>query len=437
MGVVESQETKAVQKDSDKTVKTIFVEVEDTVKEGDKLFEYDTDEMELKLKQLELELTSINNSISTANQQIATLNQEKEQVPPEERIQYTSQIQNLQAQINQYNYDASSKQLEIDRQKASMQNSIVYSPMDGVIKSIDNDSQGGNGDEEDYYGGSNSSQEKGFISIMAKGDYRIKATGSELNIRSFSEGDNVIVRSRIDDTVWNGTISSIDLEHPESNNDNYYYGDSGTQATKYPFYIALETVDGLMLGQHVYVEMDYGQGEVKEGLWLDEFYLILNDGDPYVWAADSDNKIEKRKVTLGEYDESTMQYEILSGITTDDRIAFPADYIKEGMAVTENYEEVMDQQQGGDVDFDGDTDYDGDMDFDGDMDYDGDVNFGGDNNEIDYDGSGDIDLDGSGGDGSGMNGNMMEIIPDGNEIDPDDFEGESEDVEQEPNEGEE
>lgn len=351
MGIVESQETKGVEKASDKTVKTVFVEVQDTVKEGDPLFEYDTEEMELKLKQLELELTSINNNISTANQQIATLNSEKEQVPAEERIEYTSQIQSLQAQINQYNYDASAKQLEIDRQKTAMQNSIVYSPMDGVIKEIKNESGGsqssGNMDYYDPYG-SDDNNSNAFIQIMAMGDYRIKGTANEMNIYSMSEGTPVIVRSRIDETqTWTGTITKIDTEHPDQNNNNYYYS-SGTQTTKYPFYVELDSIDGLMLGQHLYIELDYGQSAAKEGLWLDEYYIVTDDGAPYVWAADKKDKIEKRKVELGEYDENLMKYEILSGLSADDRIAFPDSYIKEGMKVTENYEDVMNQNMQGD-----------------------------------------------------------------------------------------
>ena len=112
-----------------------------------------------------------------------------------------------------------------------------------------------------------------------------------------------------------------------------------------------------MLGQHLYIELDYGQGAVKEGLWLDEFYIVMDDGDPYVWAADKNDKIEKRKVELGEYDENLMRYEILSGISEEDRIAFPDSYIKEGMKVTENYEDVMNQDMNG-----GDgEDIDGDM----------------------------------------------------------------------------
>lgn len=347
MGVVESQETKGVDKASDKTVKEIFVEVGDEVKEGDPLFEYDSEEMTLKLKQLQLELTSINTSIATANQQIASLAAERDQVEADYKMEYTAQIQGLQAQINQYNYDASAKQLEIDRQKAAIDNSVVFAPMNGIIKEINKDANG-NSQPDMYYGGD--SQQKSFISIMALGDYRIKATASELNVRSMSEGQPIIIRSRMDDDVtWTGTITLIDLEHPDtSNNNNYYYDSSSTQASKYPFYIALDSIDGLMLGQHVYVELDYGQGAAKEGLWLGDYYLIQEDGNYYAWVENADGRIEKRRLEIGEYDESTSQVQILSGLSASDYIAWPEDRIREGMKATHNYEDVLQyENQGG------------------------------------------------------------------------------------------
>ena len=94
----------------------------------------------------------------------------------------------------------------------------------------------------------------------------------------------MIVRSRVDDSTWTGKVTKIDLEHPDNGSSNDYYGNSGTTATKYPFYISLDSTDGLMLGQHVYVEADYGQGDVKEGLWLDEYYIMQEDDGAYVWA---------------------------------------------------------------------------------------------------------------------------------------------------------
>lgn len=340
MGVVESQEVKGVNRDSSKTVKEVYVKVEDEVKAGDVLFEYDTEEMELQLRQLELELTSINNTIATMNQQIASLAEEKQNVPPEEQLNYTAQIQNLQAQINQENYDASAKQLEIDRQKLSMENTKVCAPMDGIIKSINENNSVSPNTDSNYSDSSDSSTDNAYITIMAKGDYRVKASASELNVRTMTEGQSMIIRSRVDDSCWMGTISKIDLEHPDSNNNEYYYS-SGVSATKYPFYVSIEDVDGLMLGQHVYVELDYGQGSVKEGLWLDDFYIMQEQDGAYVWVENAEGRIEKRKVELGEYDAEMMRYQIVSGLEQSDYIAYPEARVHEGMKTTHNYEDVV------------------------------------------------------------------------------------------------
>ena len=60
----------------------------------------------------------------------------------------------------------------------------------------------------------------------------------------------------------------------------------------------------------------------------------------YVWAANDKNKLEKRKVELGEYDEMTGEYEILSGLTEDDYIAFPMEGLYEGVTTVTNIEDV-------------------------------------------------------------------------------------------------
>ncbi|MBR1816661.1 MAG: efflux RND transporter periplasmic adaptor subunit [Lachnospiraceae bacterium] len=345
MGIVEAQETKNINPDSDKKVKQLLVSEGDTVKKGDPLFEYDTEEMNLKLKQLELELQSINNNIATLNTQINELVKERDAAPAENKIEYTSQIQNLQAQVNQNNYDASAKQLEIDRQSAAMDNNVVTSPMDGIVKEINESATSSSNSYDDYEYYQNSSNDKAYISIMAMGDYRIKGTASELNVRSMSKGDPVIVHSRLDDTLtWKGTISEIDLEHTENNNNNMYYyfdGGSSESTSNYPFYINLDNLDGLILGEHVYIELDYGQGEVKDGVWLSEFYIITETDGSYVWVENDKGKIEKRNVTLGEYSEDMWAYEITGGLTNDDYIAFPEERIKEGMTTTRNYEDVM------------------------------------------------------------------------------------------------
>ncbi|HIT89607.1 MAG TPA: hypothetical protein IAC41_04215, partial [Candidatus Merdenecus merdavium] len=66
----------------------------------------------------------------------------------------------------------------------------------------------------------------------------------------------------------------------------------------------------------------------------------------YVWASDSKERLVKKEVTLGELDESLMQYEILEGLELQDQLAFPEEHLKEGMKTTTDITEVMNPEDG-------------------------------------------------------------------------------------------
>ena len=175
-----------------------------------------------------------------------------------------------------------------------------------------------------------------MVSVTELGEFRIKGKINEQHIAVITAGQSVIIRSRIDETkTWSGTVSKIDTEPAANNNEQYgMYGpeDSSSRATQYPFYISLDKTDGLMLGQHVFIEPDYGQNKSnpQEGLWLDSFYIMTDeDGSSYVWVSEK-GKLKKRTVELGETDDEKMTVEIKDGLTNDDYIAWPDDTLKEG-----------------------------------------------------------------------------------------------------------
>ena len=173
--------------------------------------------------------------------------------------------------------------------------------------------------------------------------YRIKGTINEMNVGTLYEGMPVIIRSRIDGSrTWNGVLEKIDWETTVNTNNNMYYGpsDEMTSTTKYPFYVNIDDFDGLLLGQHIYIEPDYGQSGVKEGMWLPDYYIIREGGETYVWAENSRGKIEKRPVSLGEADQESGTVLILSGLGRSDSIAFPEEGICAGMTCVP-YEDTM------------------------------------------------------------------------------------------------
>ena len=335
-GVVEPQKTVEIRLESERSVAEIYVSVDDEVKEGDPLFRYDNDALAMNLEQKKLELQKIDNSIEQQKDQIAELERQAQYAWGDTLLQYTLQIQEAQTELKQTEYDKQVKEMEIEKTEKQLNQSIVTSPITGIIRTINEDANNNNqGYGYNYDDPSNGA----FMTIIVKGDFRIKGVINEQNVYMLMQGAAVTVRSRVDETqTWAGYIEEIDLNNPEqSNNNNYYYepGDTMLQTSKYPFYITLESVDGLMMGQHVYIEVsDEYQWEPPhtEGVWLPEFYLMMEDDEAYVFV-DKKGKIEKRKVTLGEYDEENMVYEITKGLTQDERIAWPDETVTEGAKV--------------------------------------------------------------------------------------------------------
>lgn len=339
-GVVEPRETVQIKQSSDKTVKEVYVKEGDEVKKGQKLFMYDTAEAEENLASKEIEVDRIKMDIETYKSNVESLKKEKANASSDEQLDYTVRIQSAENNAKKSEYELKSTQQEIEQLKKSINEAVVTSEIDGVVKSINESTDDSAGM---YYGGSDDGDS--YMTLLSTGQYRIKGTINEQNMGALSEGDSVIVHSRVDaDKTWTGTLSTIDMEHPENNNNDGYYSSSSASDTSnsssYPFYVDLDSDEDLMLGQHVYMERNEGQLEEREGLWLTSYYIVQEEDNAYVWAAGKRDKIEKRKVTLGEYDEELDEYQITDGLTEDDYIAYPDESIKEGAPVTKNIEDL-------------------------------------------------------------------------------------------------
>ena len=165
-----------------------------------------------------------------------------------------------------------------------------------------------------------------YITIQQAGAYRVKGTIGELQQGAISEGDRIKLTSRLDSSkTWLGTVTLVDYENPVKNENNNYISssDSGESASKYPFYVELDSIDGLIMGQHLYMER-YVEGEDASGVIVSSAYICYeDDGSAYVWAENSRSKLEKRSITLGDYNENTDNYQVADGLSETDYIAFP------------------------------------------------------------------------------------------------------------------
>lgn len=328
-GLVVARNEVKIERDENRKIAELKVEPGQSISEGDVLFSYDMDEMQLTIDKAVLEIEQLKNSVTDLDSQIAELEQAKAIAPESEQLSYTVRIQTLETDKKETEYNITVKERELETLKNTVGNGDVTSPVNGRVKAINED-----GGYDDYTG-----MPLPYITLIEAGAYRVKGKVNELNRNDFFAGQSVVVRSRTDaQMTWTGVIAEIDSDPEQSDNMGFYYGfeDEMTSSNSYPFYVDLDSMDNLLLGQHVYIEPDGGQTEEKTGLMLDASYVMGSEEEGFfVWAANGSGKIEKRSVTVGALDEFMYQYEILDGLTAEDLIAFPEESVQEGAPVTE------------------------------------------------------------------------------------------------------
>lgn len=332
-GMVVSENVTEIKKDADKTVAELKVKEGDDVQAGQELFAYDAEEIQLSLDKQKLELEQIQAQIDNYKDQISTLEKEKKNAGKDAQAQYTVDISAAKLSQKEAELNLKNKKAEVEATQKLLQNVKVTSPVAGRVQSINENGTDSNGNPAAY------------ITIQQEGSFRIKGTLGELQRGSITEGTRMKIYSRTDNTeFWTGTVSKVDYENAsQGNNNDRYYGmssDTMTSSSKYPFFVELDTTTGLIMGQHVYLEVDGGTSAAS-GLQLPSYYVCTEeDGSAYVWAENAKGKLEKRSVTLGELNEEMSTYEILEGLTAEDYIAYPDETLcKEGVPTTHEYVE--------------------------------------------------------------------------------------------------
>ena len=320
-GIVESQETWSVNKNSDVEVEEIYVHTGQVVEEGEILFKYDISKYEEDLEEAGIELERMQNDYTSTQETLTQLQKEKQKASSSEQGNYTIQIKEQELALKDKELDIKLKQAEYDKLQNNIENAEVTSGISGVVKSIND---GSSNSEE--------GEDSGFITVMKVGDYRVKGTVSEQNIGEIAPNSKVIICSRVNDDSWKGTIKSIDTENPESTTNNFFSSGNSNKGSRYPFYVELESSDGLILGQHVYIQLEQEDTNKDiKGIWVEEYLVDQSDPEhPFVWK-DVNGRLRKQNVTLGDYKEEIGQIQILDGLSLTDSVAIPEESLKEGM----------------------------------------------------------------------------------------------------------
>ena len=362
-GVVSALGETNIKKDDSMTIGEIKVKVGDAVNVGDVLFTYDMSQLQFNLEEAQLELEALKSTLADKEKEKEQAEEALDEIVDDsERNATLIQIRQINLEIRNTNTSIASKNRDIEKLRGNMKTNSVKAEVAGEVKSVNPD--GGTDDRGNPLP---------LISIVQTGGFRVKGYVNESNAAVLNEGVQVIIRSRVSDQTWRGTISSIDWNNPAQSSNNYY--DSGSSDTssssKYPFYVELSSSDGLLMGQHVYIEPDLGQDAQSTGIQLPASFINDADTAPWVWAQSSSGKLEKRSLTLGDYNAELDTYAVTDGLTAADYIAFPDDTLKAGMTCVTYDESTFDPSGDGSYADDGgvmDGGFDAGMDIpEGDM----------------------------------------------------------------------
>lgn len=322
-GIVSPLGETKIKKDDSMAVSDIRVKVGDTVKEGDVLFTYDLSEARSNLEMAQLELEQLNATLEDQKAEVDRIQKLMDETYDDAtKRQYSLDLRTAKVNVLTTQGNIATKKKDIEKLKTSTKNAAVTSPVNGEVQSINAD--GGN---------DNNGNALPFMTVVETGGFRVKGYVNENNASVLTQGTAVVIRSRVSDQTWKGSISSIDWNNAQQSRSDY--GDSDTaMSSKYPFYVTLDGGgEGLLMGQHVYIEPDYGQEDTQDESLINLPSYFINDaeGKPWVWAQNSKGKLEKRSITLGEYNTETDTYPVTDGLTAEDYIAYPDDSLKAGM----------------------------------------------------------------------------------------------------------
>lgn len=314
-GVVISENAAQVQRDRDQTIEELYVAEGDEVHQGQRLFRYDSDELNLQLDKQELELERLEADIKSKNNQVTEVNKELKTATGDTKTQLNIQLRQLQTELTEAGYQRDDLKSDIKYTKQMLKNLDVTSPIDGVIRKIDESSDT-------------------YILIQQAGAYQVQGRLNELNVSGgLGLGSQVEIVSRVDERqVWTGQVTMIDYGNTSYNDYDtaYGYADSLSSSSSYPFYVTLDSTDGLLLGQHVYIRLA-GVNEGSSGrILVPESYLtdisydeqtLIRSGT--LFCASEEGKLERREVVLGEYLSDKGCYVILDGVSLEEYVADP------------------------------------------------------------------------------------------------------------------
>lgn len=235
--------------------------------------------------------------------------------------QLKEMIAEKRQEIRDLQYALKQAKLNLEISRRALDNSTVVSNVDGQVRSLlDLDTAVTEG--------------KPLLVVSGEDTFYVSGVLSEGLLGSVNIGDMITVTSWMNGMTYMAQIVNISDFPLESSSS--YYGAGNPNSSTYEFTAVInEPDDTLENGMYVEITLSVRSDEEDtQAMYLYKPYLREDEGGYYVMMAGKDNRLVKQYVQIGKTIYGGDYYEIVSGLTNEDFIAFPyGTDTKEGVRV--------------------------------------------------------------------------------------------------------
>lgn len=235
---------------------------------------------------------------------------EPQVVEPEIPQGYTARelarlISDKEKEIRDLNLSKRRAELELEQMKKIAENGVVTATVNGIVKKV--------GDRENP-----PTDGSAFLTVSGSEGLYVRGSLSELMLGKVEVGQTVYANSWESGMSFEATITEIST-YPQENYS--FWGDGNPNVSYYAYTAYIENTEGLRNGEYVDLTMTSNEDH-SNSIYLQKAYVREENGRSYVLKADENNRLVKQYVVTGKtlWGQAV---EIVSGLTMEDRIAFP------------------------------------------------------------------------------------------------------------------
>ncbi|WP_369901773.1 efflux RND transporter periplasmic adaptor subunit [Bacillus manliponensis] len=308
-------------------VKEIAVKEGQEVKQGDKLFSYDNEEMDLQMKQAELDQKMTTMNIDQGKKKIDSLKKDIKSAKDSGAGKEVTEP--LEAQLSEL--EMQQKVAELEKEKGALHQQelkkkqgelTVYSSFNGVVQKVNKDAAQGS---SQAMGG----QGTPFLQVASKDPFQVHGTVTELQKSQIQKDQPIKVTAKAaQDQEWTGKIVEVS-EYPTSAEAQGMAGEQGQNMSYYTYKATLDTQEGLSPGYHVSLQVELN----SQTMIAVPSKSVIEEGDKNYVYIEKKGKLKKQEVKKGATDGKYV--ELLEGVKVGQKVVQnPSDKLYDGMEVT-------------------------------------------------------------------------------------------------------